>query len=145
MDKELRVTTIEELGEYAKGQVVELPPFAEGQPFVARMRRPSLLALAKAGKIPNTLLNSANKLFYGSSGEKMSSDALEKTLDVIDILADAAFIEPEYSVLKANGIQLTDDQYMFVFNYTQQGIKSLQSFRREQGDFTNNNDGKGLE
>lgn len=146
MDKELNVTSLEQLADYALGQVVELPPFAEGQPFVARMRRPSLLSLAKSGRIPNTLLTSANKLFYGrGQNEKLDSDALEKTLGVIECLAEAAFIEPKYSQLKEAGIELTDEQYMFVFNYTQSGIRSLQSFRREQGNIENYNDGESLE
>lgn len=146
MGKELQVTTIGELTEYAHGQIVELPPFAEGQPFVARMRRPSLLALARSGKIPNTLLDSANTLFYGrKTNEKISDDALEKMLGVIDCLAEAAFIEPSYRELKNAGIELTDDQYMFVFNYTQQGISQLQSFRKKQRNTKNNNDGESVE
>ena len=49
---ELKVTRIEDLKEYAKGQVVELPPFAEGQPLVVRMSRPSMLAMVEKGRIP---------------------------------------------------------------------------------------------
>ena len=41
------VTTIYDLQEYSRGQIVKLPDFAEGQPFVARMRRPSLLFMDK--------------------------------------------------------------------------------------------------
>lgn len=33
MSVENKVTSIEELKEYARGQFTELPPFAEGQPF----------------------------------------------------------------------------------------------------------------
>lgn len=145
-NKELVVTTIEELAEYARGEIVELPPFAEGHKFVARMRRPSLLSLAKSGQIPNTLLNSANKLFYGRKpNETIEPDALEKTLGVIDCLAKAAFVEPSYDAIKNAGIELTDEQYLFIFNYTQKGINALQSFRGEQGDSENNNDGKLME
>ena len=32
------VTSISQLNEYAKGQLVELPSFGEGQPFFARLR-----------------------------------------------------------------------------------------------------------
>ena len=60
---ELKVTSFESLQEYAKGQIVELPPFAEGQPFVARLVRPSLLDMVSDGTIPNPLIASANKLF----------------------------------------------------------------------------------
>lgn len=39
----LKVTSLAELVEYSKGVIVELPEFAEGQPFVVRMTRPSMM------------------------------------------------------------------------------------------------------
>lgn len=136
MNKQLTVTTIEDLANYKEGTLVELPPFGPDQPFIARLRRPSMMSLAKAGKIPNTLLDSANKMFFGSNGssKKYDQDSLKQVLDVIDILCEAAFVEPKYSDLKRIGIELSDDQYMFVFNFTQKGVEALHSFRGEQGD-----------
>ena len=61
------ITSIAQLSEYAKGQVVRLPDFAPDQPFVARLKRPSMLVLAKSGKIPNSLLETASSLFDGKS------------------------------------------------------------------------------
>lgn len=130
---EKRITSIEDLAAYSRGCVVELPPFGPDQPFVARLRRPSLLALAKTGRIPNTLLSQANKLFFGDD-KKVADDALKNTFDVIDVLCEAAFVEPAFSELKKAGVELTDDQYMFVFNYTQQGVNSLANFRNKQAD-----------
>ena len=145
MNKELVVTPIENLAEYAGGAVVELPPFGPNQPFIARLRRPSMLALARAGKIPNTLLNSANKLFFGDDNKgKRDPDSLQKTLEVIDVLCEAAFVEPTYQQLKDCGIELSDDQYMFVFNFTQNGVNALHSFRGEQGGITDNTDGESV-
>ena len=139
MDKQLNVTSLEQLKKYCDGTLVELPPFGPDQPFVAKLRRPSLMALAKVGKIPNTLLDSANKLFFGSdrSKSKYDIDALQQTLEIIDILCEAAFVEPKYSDIKNAGIELSDDQYMFVFNFTQKGVDALHSFRGEQGDIEN--------
>ena len=56
----LNVTSIEELVKASQGTLVELPPFAEGTRFVARLKRPSMLAMIKGGKIPNSLLLAAN-------------------------------------------------------------------------------------
>ena len=133
---ELRVTSIEDLQAYARGAVVELPPFADGQPFVARLRRPSMLALVKSGKIPNELLQSANELFMGKpSGikrdDKFDPSAMSRMFDVFDIMCEASFIEPTYQQLCDAGVELTDDQYTFIFNYSQAGIKALNSFRKE--------------
>ena len=72
--KELKVTSIEELIKYSKeGEIVELPPFSEGKPFVARLQRPSMMELAKSGKIPNKLLTSASKLFVNGSVSSSAS------------------------------------------------------------------------
>ena len=128
-----QVTTIEELKSYQHGQLVELPPFAEGQPFIARLRRPSLMVLIKSGKIPNQLIAMATKMFANGGGAIDSDDAdsITELLDVVDVLAEAAFVQPTYKQLQEAGIQLTDDQYMALFSYTQNGVEGLKSFRKQ--------------
>lgn len=133
-NQNLQITSIDQLKKYSTGQVVELPSFADGQPFIARLKRPSMMNLVKMGRIPNELLNSANSLFIkGTSGvaesSRFDSETLSKLFDVVDILCEASFVEPSYKDLKDAGIELTDDQYMFVFNYTQNGVHALDSFR----------------
>lgn len=139
MDKKLNVTSLEDLANYKEGVVVELPSFGPDQPFIARIRRPSMMGLAKSGKIPNQLLDAANRMFFGDKGRnvKYDQEALKQTFDVIDVLCDAAFVEPTYSELKSIGVELSDDQYMFIFNFIQQGVKALYSFRGEQRDIQN--------
>ena len=122
------VTSISQLNEYAKGQLVELPSFGEGQPFFARLRRPSMLALAKSGKIPNSLLATANRVFDSSLDTK-NENMLKDFYTVIETILEAAFVEPTYQEIKDAGVQLSDDQMIFVFNYTQQGVKALDQFR----------------
>lgn len=132
---ELKVTSIAELKKMANGEVVELPGFTDGTTFVARLKRPSMLAMAKMGKIPNNLLGAANKLFIGvgnvlnQNNSKANSDALAELFDIIEIICEECFVEPTYKDLKDNGIELTDQQKLAVFTYTQRGVKSLESFR----------------
>ena len=125
------ITSLESLQEYGRGAIVQLPSFAEGQPFVARLRRPSMMALAKSGKIPNDLLSTANSLFIKGGVDATDDSVMKDVLSVVDVLCAAAFIEPTYEQLQKVGVELTDEQYMFIFNYTQQGIKALQPFRGE--------------
>lgn len=125
------VTDIRSLQEYAKGTVVRLPDFAEGQPFVARVRRPSLLVLAKSGKIPNSLLNTAGSLF-AEGGAGIDSDnpkMLSDMYDVCKIICEASLIAPTLNEIESAGMQLTDEQVMAIFNYTQAGVKALDNFR----------------
>lgn len=124
-------TSIFDLQSYAKGMLVRFPDFAEGQPFVARVRRPSMLVLAKQGKIPNTLLTSANELF-NKGGAGMDSDNENMLADIygiMEIVCEAALKEPTYQQIKDVGLELSDDQLMAIFNYTQSGVKALESFR----------------
>lgn len=134
-----KVTTIQEILEYQKGQFVQLPDFAEGQPFFARLRRPSMMALVRSGKIPNDLINTANRLFNGRGMDEHKETAMSDVLNVFDVLCEATFVEPKYQDMKEAGIELTDEQMMAVFNYTQEGVKALEPFRRQPAD----NDGAG--
>ena len=131
---EQNVTSIEQLLEYRKGQFVQLPEFAEGQPFFARLKRPSLLALVKSGKIPNQLILTANRLFNGKGMDDTKESSMPEVLEILDSICEATFVEPNYSEMKDAGIELTDEQFMAVFNYTQQGVKALEPFRTQSTD-----------
>jgi len=131
---DLQVTTLADLQEYARGQVVELPPFADGQPLVARMKRPSLMMLAKSGKIPNGLMKTASALFNGDDMTESGmpeDEMLEKTYDILTLICEASLVEPSMADFREAGIELSDNQMIAIFNYTQQGIKALDSFRSE--------------
>ena len=124
-----KVTTIDDLKEYAKGQVVQLPSFADGQPLIVRMKRPSLMILAKSGKIPNKLLKTATEMFNGEgAADDEDFDALSKTFDLLEIICEASLVEPKYKDFKSAGIDLSDEQLIAIFNYTQRGIEALNSF-----------------
>lgn len=131
--KELKVTSLSDLQSYSKGSVVELPEFAEGQPLIARMKRPSMLVMVKEGKIPNSLLKSANEIFKDGVGsfDKDNDDAMSELYDVIDIICEASLIEPTLSDIREAGLELTDEQMMAIFSYAQQGVEALKSFRKE--------------
>lgn len=131
--REVNVTSIEDLKNYASGTVVEMPPFAEGQPLIARLKRPSILGMAKQGKIPNSLLVKANELFLqnGAGLDSEEEDTMKQLYDVLDLIAKETLVEPTYEEIKSVGLELTDEQMMFLFNYSQQGVKALESFRTE--------------
>lgn len=132
-DEAMRITTVTDLQSYAAGTVIRFPDFGNGQPFVARVRRPSLLVLAKAGKIPNTLLTAAGQLF-SKGGAGLDSDderMLGDMYDIMTIICESALIQPSLSEIRGAGLELSDDQMMAIFNYSQAGVKALESFRKE--------------
>lgn len=132
-NKAMQITTVSDLQSYAQGTVVRFPDFGDGQPFVARVRRPSMLVLAKQGKIPNSLLTAAGELF-SKGGDGLDADnenMLSDMYNIMDIVATAALIQPTMEEIKSVGLELSDDQMMAIFNYTQAGVKALESFREE--------------
>lgn len=132
-DQAIGITSASDLQAYAAGVVVRFPDFAEGQPFVARVRRPSMLVLAKSGKIPNTLLTAAGELFTKGGGglDADNSNMLSDMYDIMHIICESALIQPSMKEIESVGLQLSDDQMMAIFNYTQTGVKALESFRKE--------------
>lgn len=124
-----RPTTIDELCKYTEGKLLELPGFGNNQPFMAKLKRPSMLSLIKRGKIPNSLLVTASSLFAGKLDVAQDEDNMAKLFDLLDTICEAAFVEPTWKEIKEAGIELTDEQYMAVFNYTQKGVKALEPFR----------------
>ena len=132
-NRELKLTTLNDLEKYSKGQLVKLPPFAEGQPFVARIKRPSMLQMVANGTIPNILLIKAQNLFLEQTEgfDPDDENMMKEMLQILEIVAKESLLEPKYEQIKECGLQLTDDQLMFLYNYSQQGIKILEPFRTE--------------
>ena len=132
-DQAMYVTSASDLQNYAAGVVVRFPDFAEGQPFVARVRRPSMLVLAKSGKIPNNLLGTAGELFSkgGAGLDADNENMLSDMYDIMHIISEATLIQPSLQEIEAAGLELSDDQMMAIFNYSQAGVKALEPFRQE--------------
>ena len=57
------VTKIEDLKKYAEGVEVGIPGFDAGEVITFKLKRPSLIDMARNGKIPNPLMDTAVKLF----------------------------------------------------------------------------------
>lgn len=143
--EERKICTIEDLKKVFGGEIVDLPGFSKEMPvFTVKLRRPSLMAMVKNGKIPNDLLIEANKLFTrGTAGAMNSSiadpNAMKNMFALLDTLCEASFVEPKYKDLQANGIELTDEQLLAVFNYTQNGVDALKQFHTDGASSTVDN------
>ena len=127
----MAVTSLENLKKLSEGQEVELPGW-DDEPFICKLKRPSLLGLVEGGQIPNPLLNAAYILFNGAKTQKNVLN-LKDQKEILDIVARAAMVEPTYQQLKDIGLELTDLQLLDIYNFTQLGVRSLISFRTKQG------------
>lgn len=132
-----QITSIEEFRNQSQ-PLVDIVGFEPGQYITVRLKRISLMALCKTGKIPNSLLQKSTELFTGKRGDKQVDEAkvlenlgeLDGINQIIDTVCEAAMIEPKFEDVKEF---LTDEQKTEIFQWTQGGIKALESFRTEQG------------
>lgn len=148
--EERKVVSIEELKKQSQ-PLVDIIGFEPGQFITLRLKRISLLAMCKSGKIPNTLLQKVTELFGGAKndGKQASESAILSNVDdmesinkIIDVICEESMVEPKFSEVNEF---LTDEQKMEIFQWTQGGIKSLESFRAEQGDIGLFNDEQTLQ
>lgn len=130
---EKRPTTVDELRKYASGSVLRLPDFADGQPLYVRIRRPSMLDMIASGKIPNPLASIAANLFAkgGRAVNAQDPSQVKDLVDIFHIFCEVSFVDPTYQQIKEAGLELNDEQLVFVSNYIQGGTKALEHFRRK--------------
>lgn len=115
-----------------KTSKIETLPGWCGDVVEVELRRPSILALAAAGAIPNPLMKTARKLFY--SGISPDGGDLAEEGRVLIEIAKAALVKPSFDQLEEAGISLTDEQLVAIFQYTQLGAKALDRFRQLPAD-----------
>lgn len=137
---ELKVTDINDIINAAAPKIVELPPFLDGTPFVAKLRRPSMLMLMKSGKIPNKLMKAAQKMFNDNSNSKNKDEEVNfsEVVPMMEIICEASLVEPTMKLLKENDVQLTDEQMNFIMAYSQKGVDDLEQFRNDTKDTIGN-------
>ena len=133
----MQITTLEQLQALKQTEIVELPNFEDGTPLVVEIKKPNMMNLLVSGKIPNTLLNVANEMFNGKTGQvmgKASEDVktLKELVGMMDVLAEASLVNPSYKDIKKLNIQLTENQLMAILMYSQGGVKALENFRNQQ-------------
>ena len=56
---------------------------------------------------------------------------LSDVYGICEVIARASLVQPTYDDIQNAGMELSDDQIMAIFNYTQNGVKALESFRKE--------------
>ena len=139
----MQITSLEQLQSIKQTEIIELPAFEDGTKLNVEVKKPNMMQLIAAGKIPNTLLSSAMEMFNGKAGEKMQKAAdnvgdLKDLVGMMNVIAEASLVNPTYKQIKGLGIDLTDNQLMGLLMYSQGGIKALENFRNQQADIEGN-------
>lgn len=118
----------EKLTELAKGTEIELPGFTAGETISVRLRRPSLMLLAAEGKIPNALLASSKTFLKKAKKAPFT----QRTGEIFRIVAMASLVSPSWEELQSAGLNLTDLQLLYIYNFSQTGVDTLRRFREKQ-------------
>lgn len=108
-------------------QEVELPGFGDGRPWTAKLRRLSLLGLARAGKIPNSLMPAVTELYQRGICQAAN---LTQAAETMFLIAGEALAEPTLAQLEEAGVTLSDEQLAAIYLYAQRGVEALRPFRK---------------
>ena len=126
----LQITRIEDIQAIAGERIEEFAGWTDEQPFVAKVRRVSLLdMITQPGKIPNNLMGTVFDLYQKSSLKGKDNSIIAETMKLI---VKECLIEPSVEQLDAASIQLTDLQITQIYLYAMQGVDALRPFRKEQ-------------
>ena len=134
----MQVTSLEQLKNIKLNDVVELPSFDDGTPFIAELKKPNMMMLMANGSIPNNLLNIAMDIFKDNKTKEVVDKALNNAKDfqvltnLLVVLAEACLVRPSYKQLKDLGIELNENQLSAILTYSQGGLKALETFRIKQ-------------
>ena len=133
----MQVTSLEQLKNIKTTTIVELPQFEDGTPFVAELKKPNMLSLMAAGKIPNSLLNIASDMFQKGRTQQVIDNALEDSnsmkelFSLLNVLAKATLVKPSYSELQNAGIELNEQQLSAILAFAQGGVTALERFCKQ--------------
>lgn len=139
---ELRPLSPDEVAKHA-GVLVELPPFPDGTPFVARVRPSGIRRLLYVGKLPNPLLqkylqSSPDRENVATAGESSPTELI----DIMNALCADILVEPRWEDVKE---YLTEQQIDAILTYGQVNLGELMSFRGEpRVDTPPGGDGQGV-
>lgn len=133
---ELKITNVNEIKEYFEGEIVELAPFENGKPFVARVRVPSLVEIYRLGKIPNTLIVEVRKYFDTLEKDENNNVTInfadKRARNLMNLalkMADVVLIEPSMKELRGAKIRLSDMQLLSIYNYVDEKVSEMIPFR----------------
>ena len=78
-------------------------------------------------------MNQATSLFANGASalnaQGKGATNMNELFEVIDVIVEAALLEPTIEDIHSVDMELTDDQLMAIFSYTQRGVKGLEQFR----------------
>lgn len=125
---------------------IDIPDYDGIGSIRIKVQRPQLTRMMREGKIDNPLMAMATKAALGKAAnpdkDKMSDEELAKDYQKwIDFYCTICMVEPTFEEVKDC---MTDDQLLSVYAWALAPLHSLRSFRHEEKNGADNNDGKAV-
>jgi len=135
---ELRVISLEEIKERAKGTIVEISDWIPGKKIAVRVKAIDMTPhILKLDKLPNILKDSATEVFNGKQmsdkriadlTNSLDQDSISKMIPIIDGIVKEVLVEPKFDDIQAV-YPLTLRQKLELFRIAMGDIEKLDSFR----------------
>jgi len=135
----LKETTLDELKNIAKGEVISITGFTPGVPFNVRVRRLSLenfIIDGYNGNIPNKLIDRADDIFENArknaiAEKKLTNEELNEIVELEDYILKEIMIKPTFDEVIESGLKLSTLQRQGILNYGFANVDKLETFRGE--------------
>lgn len=135
-----QVTSLEDLKAQSE-PLVDIPGFDTGQTITVKLRKPRIMEMVAAGKIPNHLMGVAATVVKGQGNKnqkKLSEEEeMKMLLDTMDLFVRVCLVEPKYEDVKEI---LTEDQKGYIMEWAMGTVDQLNNFRNDTADGPNDND-----
>ena len=107
------------------------------------VQKPSLLAIARKGKIPNALMAEVSAMFGETTKnqkvtENLVNDNFSDLVELVEAMCEAAVVEPKYADIKD---YLSDEQKFEIFSFTQADVNEVAPSLSAKGNNIDNSDG----
>lgn len=111
------------------------------------VQKPSLLAIARKGKIPNALMAEVSAMFGETAKnqkatENLVNDNFSDLVELVEAMCEAAVVEPKYADIKD---YLSDEQKFEIFSFTQADVNEVAPSLSAKGNNIDNSDGSAVQ
>lgn len=111
------------------------------------VQKPSLLAIARKGKIPNALMAEVSAMFGETAKnqkvtENLVNDNFGDLVELVEAMCEASVVEPKYEDIKD---YLSDEQKFEIFSFTQADVNEVAPSLSAKGNNIDNSDGSAVQ
>lgn len=127
------ITSIEDLKKVKPYVEVELPPFSDGTPLTAALKKPSIIDMMCQGRVANPLMLAVNEVMGETTSEKpqfneKQAEAMVESKKFMEAVAENCLVQPKLKDINEYAGGLTDEQLLAIYNFATEDTTDLAKF-----------------